>query len=49
MPAGPVGSVWASGSWSATAWEENTWADASAARGRMLLLGAGCVLWMLLI
>jgi len=27
MPAGPVGSVWASGSWLDTVWEENTWAD----------------------
>lgn len=33
MPAGPVGSVWASGSWSATAWEQNTWANASAVSG----------------
>ena len=31
MPAGPVGSVWASGSWSDTAWEANTWANALAA------------------
>jgi hypothetical protein len=29
MPAGPVGSVWAAGTWSDTAWEANTWADAS--------------------
>lgn len=28
MPAGPIGSVWAAGSWSATAWEQNTWAAA---------------------
>ena len=26
MPAGPIGSVWASGSWSDTAWEAGTWA-----------------------
>ena len=31
MAAGPIGSVWATGSWSDTAWEENTWADAVAA------------------
>jgi hypothetical protein len=28
MPAGPVGSVWASGSWSDTVWEVGTWANA---------------------
>jgi hypothetical protein len=28
MPAAPVGSVWATGSWSDTAWEANAWADA---------------------
>ncbi len=28
MPAGPIGSVWASGAWSNTAWEANTWAAA---------------------
>lgn len=28
MPAGPVGSVWAAGSWSDTCWEAGTWADA---------------------
>lgn len=27
MPAGPIGSVWASGSWADTAWEAGTWAD----------------------
>ena len=27
MPAGPIGSCWATGSWSDTAWEANTWAD----------------------
>ena len=27
MPAGPIGSCWAAGSWSDTAWEENSWAD----------------------
>jgi hypothetical protein len=27
MPAGPIGSVWATGSWPDTAWEANTWAD----------------------
>lgn len=26
MPAGPVGSVWAAGSWSDTAWEAGSWA-----------------------
>jgi hypothetical protein len=30
MPAGPVGSVWAAGSWSDTAWEAGSWADAVA-------------------
>ena len=28
MPAGPIGSSWASGSWEDTAWEEGSWADA---------------------
>lgn len=26
MAAGPIGSVWASGSWTDVCWEENTWA-----------------------
>lgn len=30
MAAGPIGSVWAAGSWSDTCWEEFTWADAVA-------------------
>ena len=30
MPAGPIGSVWTSGSWSDTCWEVDTWADAVA-------------------
>lgn len=30
MPAGAVGSCWATNSWSATAWEALTWADAAA-------------------
>ena len=30
MAAGPVGTSWASGSWSVTAWTELTWADAIA-------------------
>ena len=30
MAAGPIGSVWATGSWTDTSWEEFTWADASA-------------------
>ena len=30
MPAGAVGSCWASGSWSNTCWEANAWADAAA-------------------
>lgn len=29
MPAGPIGSCWAIGSWSDTAWEAGTWADAA--------------------
>jgi hypothetical protein len=33
VPAGPVGSVWASGSWSNTSWEEDTWADAAISTG----------------
>jgi hypothetical protein len=28
MPAGPIGSCWASGSWSDTAWEADTWSGA---------------------
>ena len=28
MAAGPVGSVWATGSWEDTAWEADSWADA---------------------
>lgn len=40
MAAGPVGSVWASGSWSATAWEAHTWADAAPpAPGDLLVIG----------
>lgn len=31
MPSGPIGSCWASGSWSNTAWSANTWADAAVA------------------
>jgi len=27
MPAGPIGSSWASGSWPDTAWEQFSWAD----------------------
>jgi len=30
MPAGAVGSVWATGSWSDTCWETGTWGTASA-------------------
>jgi hypothetical protein len=37
VPAGAVGSVWASGSWSATAWEANVWADISAVTGNSIL------------
>jgi hypothetical protein len=33
MPAGPVGSVWASGTWTDTCWEENTWADVGVGGG----------------
>jgi hypothetical protein len=33
VPAGAVGSVWASGTWSDLAWEANTWANVSAALG----------------
>jgi hypothetical protein len=28
MPAGPIGTCWASGSWSDTSWEANTWSGA---------------------
>lgn len=28
MPAAPIGSVWATGSWSDTTWEAGTWANA---------------------
>ena len=31
MPAGAVGSVWATGSWTDLCWETNTWANAIAA------------------
>jgi hypothetical protein len=27
MPAGPIGSSWATDSWPDTAWEANSWAD----------------------
>ena len=27
MPAGPIGTSWAAGSWAATAWQAGTWAD----------------------
>lgn len=27
MPAAPIGSSWASGSWTDTSWEAGTWAD----------------------
>ena len=37
MPAGPVGSVWASGTWSDLAWEENVWADIGAIVGNTIL------------
>lgn len=30
MPAGPIGSCWASGSWTDTCWEVDTWADVAA-------------------
>jgi hypothetical protein len=33
VPAGAVGSVWASGSWSALAWEALTWANVSGVLG----------------
>jgi hypothetical protein len=29
MPAGPIGTSWAPGSWSDTVWEIGTWADLS--------------------
>lgn len=47
MPAGPIGSCWASSTWSDTAWEANTWADAQVGGGggRVLLLKVG--VWLL--
>jgi hypothetical protein len=33
MPAGPIGTVWAAGTWADTAWELGTWADVSAFLG----------------
>jgi hypothetical protein len=27
MPAGPIGSVWAAGTWTDVCWEADTWAD----------------------
>lgn len=30
MAAGPIGAVWASGSWTDTCWEEFTWAEEGA-------------------
>jgi hypothetical protein len=30
MPAGPIGSTWAAGTWTDTSWEANSWADAVA-------------------
>jgi hypothetical protein len=30
MPAGPIGSVWAAGTWTDVCWEADTWADAAA-------------------
>lgn len=47
MPAGPVGSVWASGSWSETAWEADTWADAvSASVGYIYLTDASANIYI---
>ena len=33
MPAAPIGSVWAAGTWADTTWEAFTWADVSATLG----------------
>ena len=33
MPAGPIGSVWAAGTWADTCWTEFTWADVAAVVG----------------
>jgi hypothetical protein len=35
VPAGAIGSTWATGSWSDLAWEAFTWADASAVLGNL--------------
>lgn len=29
MPAGPIGSVWGTGTWTDVSWEANTWANSS--------------------
>lgn len=35
MPAGPIGSCWATGSWADTAWEAGSWADAVVVEHRL--------------
>lgn len=50
MPAGPVGSVWAAGSWSDTAWEAGSWAGDVPGGGSssvMLLLLRASVIFLL--
>jgi hypothetical protein len=37
VPSGPVGSVWATGSWSNTAWEANVWANIGVIVGNTIL------------
>lgn len=50
MPAGPIGTCWAVGSWSDTAWEAGTWEEQGA--GPTEVLGTGdltteVAFWML--
>lgn len=33
MASGPIGSVWAAGTWADTAWEASTWADTTGSSG----------------
>jgi hypothetical protein len=37
VPAAPIGSVWAAGSWSDTTWEAFSWADIGAIVGNTIL------------
>jgi hypothetical protein len=37
MPAGPVGTVWASGVWADTVWELGVWGDIASVAGNSIL------------